>query len=248
MRSTSVSARRSRRCHDPIATQVADADHERGHDPPREREHDDSRDEPAPDAHRRARPDLPRSWIGAGRRRMVGRGEQDDGGDTGECRQRRARRSAGSSEPPVRRRTARRNSPASRSRRRCRADRGASCCNSSLVAESPHLGARDTATLTEPADLDDRRDPPCRCRVGDRVADEIDVDDEVDRLGDEAPHGELRQVRVRLRHVVARAAAARRRRRGHGSSPAIPACTSTRRRACRAPRPRRVHRRPHGRD
>ena len=72
-------------------------------------------------------------------------------------------------------------------------------------AESPHLGARDTATLAEPADLDDRRDPPRRRLVGDRVADEIDVDDEVDRLGDEAPHRELGQVRVRLRHVVGEA-------------------------------------------
>ena len=56
--------------------------------------------------------------------------------------------------------------------------------------------------FAESADLDDRRDPTRRGLVGGGVAHQVDVDDEVDGLGDQAPHRELRQVRVRLRHVV----------------------------------------------
>ncbi len=45
-------------------------------------------------------------------------------------------------------------------------------------------------------------DPADWCLVAHLVADQVDVDDEVDGLGDQAPHRELRQSGVGLRHVV----------------------------------------------
>ncbi len=62
------------------------------------------------------------------------------------------------------------------------------------ATDPPHLGRRRPASFAEPADLDDRRDAARRRLVAAAVADQVDVDDEVDGLGDQAPHRELGQV------------------------------------------------------
>ena len=103
---------------------------------------------------------------------------------------------------PVRRwgRTGHRRIPASRSLRRWCSDNGLRCTNWPSVVHAPGLGGTDAAGLAATAVFDDRRDSPLR-RTAVAVAHEIDVDHEVDGLGDQAPHRVLGQLGVALGDV-----------------------------------------------
>ena len=70
------------------------------------------------------------------------------------------------------------------------------------LADPPHLGrASPPRSPRPPISMIDVTRASAPIVVG-LVADEVDVDDEVDGLCDQAPHRELGQARVRLRHVV----------------------------------------------
>ena len=73
------------------------------------------------------------------------------------------------------------------------------------LVHAPRLGRAHTAVLATTAVLDDRGHAPLR-RLGIGVAHEVDVDDEVDRLGDQRPHRVLGQLGVALGDVERQAA------------------------------------------